>query len=95
MDFVWVNPRSLIESYGLGRGSKTESEGGWLHEKTVTKYERAMRKDRIAAFYDLGFPLNVWKELDGLVIGDGHHRVYAAIRAGLRKIPVRVLEREW
>ena len=36
--------------------------------------------------YDKSQPLHVWKE--GMLLVDGHHRRLAAIKAGLREVPV-------
>ena len=91
---TWIDPRRLEESYGLGRGSRLKSEGGSLDDATVARYAARLRpaRGRDAALRALGFPLFVWL-LPGapprLQIGDGHHRVRAAIDAGLPLIPIR------
>ena len=86
----WVDPSTLKESYGKGRGY-----GPSLDKKRVDFYvkmlERGKRSGKMKeALRDAGFPIHVWKRPSGdLMIGDGHHRVRAAVITGIR-IPVIV-----
>lgn len=50
-------------------------------------------KDMKANGYDVNYPVEVFVRWDGrLVISDGHHRTAAAIKAGLKTVPVNVYQ---
>ena len=53
-----------------------------VNEEMVSRISESMQKKG----YDKSQPLHVWKE--GMLLVDGHHRRLAAIKAGLREVPV-------
>lgn len=74
-----INPKNLIPQQ-----SKEE-----ISQSSVKKLEKDMRKRG----YDFSHPISGVRRKDGrILISDGHHRVRAAIRAGLDKVPVDVHE---
>lgn len=76
-----INPKSLVP-----RDTKEQ-----ITQSSVKRLERDMRKRG----YDQSRPISGVRRKDGrIVISDGHHRVRAAIRAGIDKVPVEVYEHE-
>lgn len=74
-----INPKDLIPQ------QPKEQMCGSLVKRLVT----GMRKHG----YDESQPISGVRREDGrIVISDGHHRVAAAIRAGIEKVPVNVHE---
>ncbi|UGQ46084.1 FG-GAP-like repeat-containing protein [Massilia endophytica] len=74
---VNMNPKNLISQQ-----SKNEMSGSVI---------KRLEKDMRANGYDASQPVSAVVRADGrVVISDGHHRVQAAIRAGITGIPVDV-----
>lgn len=74
---VQMNPKNLISQQ-----SKNEMSGSVI---------KRLEKDMRANGFDANEPISAVVRADGrVVISDGHHRVQAAIRAGIMEIPVDV-----
>ncbi|MDX7987858.1 hypothetical protein FE392_11030 [Xenorhabdus sp. 12] len=53
----------------------------------IKRYVKDMKKNG----YDIEYPVEVANVNGKMIIIDGHHRAESAVKAGLNKIPVRVI----
>jgi len=73
----YINPRSLISQQAASEMSAS----------TIKRLEKHMRTHG----FDPQKPIYGVMRADGrILISDGHHRVQAAIRAGLHQVPVEI-----
>ncbi|WP_319930280.1 S-type pyocin domain-containing protein [Xenorhabdus santafensis] len=73
----YVNPRVLISIQNRNEMSGSQ----------IKRYVKDMKKNG----YDIEYPVEVANVNGKMIIIDGHHRAESAVKAGLNKIPVRVI----